>query len=177
MPTTKPQRAKTQMLLPPTVLGLCVEQTLPSARKPGRLGKSGFAWVVVTLGGCKLSNARGAARTPELGAIAPNEGGNHPHSVAHRFGAFCYPWTPIGLQPSAQNPNPTPQKRHPRQPNPVAVAGLGGNGNRHPCQPGSTRTAITAAVRLRVAVDNDHASPKGRVGLDNILSSATCTVF
>ena len=62
------------------------------------------------------------------------------------------------------------------QPNPVTVTGLGGPGNRHPCPPGATRTAVTAAVRLRVtvaaAVDSDPASLKGRVGLDSIPSSA-----
>ena len=126
-------------------------------------------------GNDKNTNAPGVPLTPLLGSIAPNKGAEHPHTVATLFGALCNPWTPTRLQPSAQNPNPQPKNRHPRQPNPEAVTGLSGNGNRHPCQPGSTRTAVTAAVRLRVAVaaavDSDPASPKGRVGLDNIPSS------
>ena len=179
-PQTKILHEKTQILLPPTVLRFYVPQTLPNAKKTGHLGKSGYAWVAVTLGRCKptmrkkrtrtkTQMPRGAPLTHDLGAI-------HQHTVATLFGALCNPWTPTGLQPSAQNPSPTPQQRHPRQPNLVTVTGLGGNGNRHPCQPGSTRTAVTAAVKLRVAVaaavDCDPASPKGRVGLDSIPSSA-----
>ena len=75
---------------------------------------------------------------------------------------------PTRLQPYAQNPNPTPKKRHPRDTEMVAVTRLGRHGNRHPCEPGYTKylltytqTTVVATVRQRVlvrmAVDTDPA--------------------
>ena len=118
------------MLLPPTVLGFCVEQYLLTAQKPCHLVKSVCAWVAITLGGCKLSKGNerlqpehkcpgGAPLTPELGA-------NHPHMVATLFNALFNPWTPTRLQPSPQNPNPTPKGSQM-----VAVTRLGRHGNLH----------------------------------------------
>ena len=147
-PQTKLLRAKSQLLLQPTVLGLCVEQTLATAHKPGHLGRSLCDWVVVTLRGCKPNMGKRRKRSehkcPEgaidtlVGCHRTNKGAEHPHTVATPFGAMCNPWTPTRLQPSAQNPNPQPKNRHPRATQTVAVTRLGGHGNRHPCQPGST---------------------------------------
>ena len=46
------------MLLPPRILGFCVEQALPTAQKPGHLAKSVYAWVAVTMGGCKPNKGK-----------------------------------------------------------------------------------------------------------------------